>query len=221
MHVQCVSFQRSGHHLLMEHLKRHAWLRYGVGVPPERTANQWRVGWFTYCEFYNHCKKTPCIDGALLQKHHDEGARVLPHWVSRPEQKHIIQWRHPVNSIISLFEWKNERIKHYLPWARFAAEQGRMWSKWVLKWVHNNKAEHCFVLSYERLTTQPLECVNEALQLIGIDETATPDDLVETKVRQRDLTQWDIAPIVETTRAVRDLLEIPDEPQTLRETSPD
>jgi hypothetical protein len=26
---------------------------------------------FSYCEFYNHCKNTPCKDGRLFQKNHD------------------------------------------------------------------------------------------------------------------------------------------------------
>ncbi len=77
-----VAFPRSGHHLL------------------EQCLRLYFRDQFHYCHFDHHCKQIPCTDPKTnFQKHHDYKLFL----VNNPSTNYIIQYRHPIESLISLY----------------------------------------------------------------------------------------------------------------------
>lgn len=147
--IQCVSFPRSGHHLLARCLK------------------QYFSGDLHYCS--NVFRKVHFKDAKTnYQKNHDFDL-CLPntgHWY------YVIQYRHPIESVISWYKWevdnavnaeKNTKwralINRRLPfwnlytrrdtqqrWLEFIKLRIPFWQKFVQKWViQNQNPNTCFV----------------------------------------------------------------------------
>jgi len=60
------------------------------------------AGDFRYCEYYKHCKSIPCSDPiANFQKTHDFNGEVE----NSTSLYYIVQYRHPIEQIISHYEY--------------------------------------------------------------------------------------------------------------------
>ena len=152
--IQCISFPRSGHHLLVRCLTQ----MYGEQ--------------FQYCDFYNHCRKTPCRDEKTnFQKNHDFKLRL-----SLPDsQRRLIQYRHPIESIISWFEldlqqpnvWQRLTLRDtQASWETFFNEKLEYWKRFVEKWVLQPDAKEQMLVPYHLLVQDPVEQLTQIADFI-------------------------------------------------------
>jgi hypothetical protein len=149
--VQCVSFPRSGHHLLMDILS----LYYG------------RNG-FRYCEFYTHCRRSPCANPAVnFQKNHD---LALDLKVPR-NTRCLVQVRRPIESIVSWFVWQcgqyPETEDSRASWEAFAREKARFWKRFAAKWTGEDPDPGKLVVRYDKLVQKPLETTAEVVRFLS------------------------------------------------------
>ena len=131
--VICVTFPRSGHHLFARILAKYFSRDLYDGYVKKSTKH-FVAGTFCYCEYYRHCKSSPCSDVKTnFQKNHDfEGS--LP---NTRLLKYIIQYRTPVESLISNFEFdikNSKRPNEIEEWEKFASYGILYWKKFVNKW---------------------------------------------------------------------------------------
>jgi hypothetical protein len=158
-----VTFPRSGHHLLEKLLR-----------------NYWEDD-FRYCEYYTHCRRTPCRDrDTNWQKNHEFDLKLA----RTPDRFYVVQYRHPFEAISSWYQWelnsgflaeKNgelkswlQRLFHFWPklalmfepddrvrWERFLDEKLGFWRQFVEKWVLPGPADNMLLLPYGRLVADP------------------------------------------------------------------
>jgi hypothetical protein len=128
-----VTFPRSGHNLLYQLLKH-------------VLKND-----FSYCEYYTHCQKTPCSSDAQFQKNHDFDLD-LP---IEKNVKYIVQYRHPYESIASLYNFdldhgkiKNDDISN---WQSFLNHNLDYYIKFLHKWVTNKEQNQFLHIKYSDL----------------------------------------------------------------------
>ena len=141
--IQNISFPRSGHHLLV------------------RCLTQIYKDQLNYCEFYTHCRRTPCSDPATnLQKNHDFKLRIS----KSADLRYVIQYRHPVEAISSWFDLvlkepsKLERLTVWdgrLSWKWFFANKIAYWKRFVDKWVIGKAAPNQLLVPYHALIRDP------------------------------------------------------------------
>ena len=96
-------------------------------------ANCWTFSCFNneinFCEFYTGCNQTPCINpNTNYQKHHDLELDMK----IDPKENYLIQYRHPLESITSLYNhglkerrWYNGDSKE--TWIRFCNQNIKYW----------------------------------------------------------------------------------------------
>jgi len=105
--VCCITFPRSGHHLLVNCLLKY--FSRDINYPATEghlTFKQCRqvlhAGDFHYCEYYNHCKSIPCTDPTVnFQKYHD----IHMGFEFDRAKKFVIQYRHPIETIVSYYNF--------------------------------------------------------------------------------------------------------------------
>lgn len=162
--IQCITFPRSGHYLL------------------ERALHKYFGNKFHYCEFYSHCRHTPCTDPLTnFQKNHDFGLK-LP---ITDSDKYIIQYRNPIASIISWYRmhvWylqNPETASKSLvkkdckdEWLRFLNEQIEYWRGFVHKWVIDNLHPSTHWLKYEDLIGNPKKYLKAVVKYMMPGEKA-------------------------------------------------
>lgn len=166
--IICVSFPRSGHHLLVNFLFKY--FSRDVDYPElkgedarKKCDKTLSAGELHYCEFYNHCKSYPCIDPAInFQKNHDSLLDMQP----KDGYFYIIMYRHPLESIVSLYKWN---VKDWLDniftgktvdfsrsgWERFANNKIVLWKNFVRKWIIDKDRGNYLFISYEELIEFP------------------------------------------------------------------
>ena len=163
--VVCATFPRSGHHYLVNLLSAvlHSKL--------------------VYCESYT----TGIVDGANLIKDHDfELNRVAD-----TSENYIIQIRHPLNAIISLFEQRlrmNVLSDTLADWELHAQREMAYWvnfySKWVLG-VAGSNAFQAVLIRYEDLVTNPSVPVTAAIRHLGFSPPPNlQNDSLQTALSQ-------------------------------------
>lgn len=106
--IQCVTFPRSGHHLLVNMLFKY----FSKDVKyPEILGGEThgkgkeiiRAGNIYYCEFYAHCLTSFCTDPKTnFQKNHDADDLSL----KNPDYYYIIQFRNPMHAITSFYNFE-------------------------------------------------------------------------------------------------------------------
>ena len=171
--VVSVSFPRSGHHLLERCLR---------GVFP---------GEVHYCDFYRHCRRSPCIDARTnLQKTHDFNLRLT----RAPGYLYVVQFRHPLEAIVS---WYEAELRHRhksrigepplrravkltfvndseVYWRFFLAKYLRFWRKFVHKWAVDPQPG-TILLAYPALVLHPQEELTRIAEAVATGDRPTAD----------------------------------------------
>jgi len=214
--ILCVTYPRSGHHLLVNMLLKYFSrdIEYpdtdDSRISPNGVNDEViTAGGFNYCEFYGHCNSVPCSDPRTnFQKNHDFELRLR----KDRNRKHIVQYRHPLNALISLYEARLEtrasagiqcedssrewldfigccQLKDALgAWSRMRYRKvpGRIlyWKLFSRKWILNGDLPDACHLSYERLTEQPARALAEVIAFIDPDENPDLDLIGEITARQ-------------------------------------
>ena len=173
--IQCISFPRSGHHLLVRCLTQ----MYGEH--------------FQYCDFYNHCRKTPCLDQKTnFQKHHDFKLRFSP----SESQRCLIQYRHPVESISSWFElalkqpnvWQKMTLRDdQTSWEKFFDNKLIYWKLFIEKWVLKADAREQMLVPYHVLMQNPVEQLTQIADFIW-PMVAVPEFKFEWVLKIQDIS---------------------------------
>lgn len=180
--VVSVSFPRSGHHLLERCLR---------GLFP---------GEVQYCDYYRHCRHSPCLEARTnLQKCHDFDLRLerAPGWM------YVIQYRHPLEAIVS---WYEAELRHRhkarpgeprlrkafkltflqdseIYWRFFLAKYVRFWRRFVEKWALA-PPPGAWLLSYGDLVRQPIDQLQRIAAVVATGEPPGRAD-VERVVREQ------------------------------------
>jgi len=160
--ILCFSFPRSGHHLLVHLLAQY--FSGNIEFPEGKSHNKkLDVGDLHYCEFYRHCYTLGCDDPLVnFQKNHDfELNSTLP-----LEWSHIVQCRHPIESVISWIERFDRRITDMDSWHWLAKERILHWKKFMHKW-----AIECLPLSivpYHNLVKNPQLYLEKIIRGMGV-----------------------------------------------------
>jgi len=167
--IQLVTFPRSGHHLVVNVL-----LKYFSGninfpiTDGKKTDTECteiiRAGGINYCEFYNHCQKTPCTDQTVnLQKNHDFNLSLA----NEENNRYIILIRNPLESLVSFFNFfldlpikqsiiNGNVILDKKGWEDFATKEILFWKDFSNKWILNNRKVNFLFFTYEEILRNPL-----------------------------------------------------------------
>lgn len=151
--TECMTYPRSGHHLL-EGLLRPI---YGSD--------------FHYSEFYEDDRHLDTHPETNVQKNHDFGLTARN---DKDDRQYIVQVRTPIESLTSyyLFEYRNQE-KTKASWEAFAMTQAVVWADFYTKWVVEPCPRPRLVLKYSDLVWKPRETlarVAEFLTGLGLTE---------------------------------------------------
>ena len=168
--IQCLTYPRSGHHLLVNILAR-----YFGDVPnfdsrsieTGKDRSHFSAGKFAYCEYYTHCRKTPCINlDTNFQKSHDFNSTVPV----KPNQFYVVQYRAPYPAIISGFILASEVLKSVddseKSWKAYLERNYVRYKRFYKKWVLEQENELCYILKYEELVQNPFDRACEVIEFI-------------------------------------------------------
>jgi hypothetical protein len=175
--IQHVSFPRSGYYITVKCLR---------GILP---------GMIHRCEFYNHCRQTPCTDPKTnYQKNHDLHLRLK----QVPQFHYIIQYRHPIESIAS---WYVMNLEHARPIKKlflsmmdseklfkiFFLQKINFWKRFVQKWIIGNRSNNTHFISYHELLKNPVDVLLQTAQFIHPFEQVSRS-AVEKVVAEQNIT---------------------------------
>jgi len=151
-YVQCVSFPRSGHHLLVRTLGRFFGRKRGS---------------FRYCSFYNCCRTVPCINpDTCFAKNHDHHGKLS----IVQDRLYVVQIRHPLPATVSNYplHLRHARQSGFEPysWEEFAVINVTKWRKMVRRWALSQSTPPQIVLRYEDLVADPFTQVSEVVRLL-------------------------------------------------------
>ncbi|MBD3345351.1 MAG: hypothetical protein GF401_09850 [Chitinivibrionales bacterium] len=173
--IQCVTYPRSGHHLLADLL-----ICYYAKDPRTSLSSHDHfiaVNRFQYCEYFNHCKTVPCTDHeTTYQKNHD---MHLDQPVN-PDYNYIIQYRNPLESLVSFFtvssvehSWiKDEGVES---WQKFSEENIVYWKQFAEKWLSRKQPLKALYVNYGDLLANPSQKLQEVIDYL---EPGAPIDTV-------------------------------------------
>lgn len=161
-----VSWPRSGHHLLARLLQ----LYFG-----DR---------FNYCEFYKTvdcCKTVPCQRAGYIcfSKNHDykQAVPILPN------TRYLVQYRRFSPALVSNFELYVRRTPgndSARGFSTFARREARRYIQFVERWTQADTPNSVFAaVSYESLTDEPLDTMQQVARLFAPHEEPDTDKLRE------------------------------------------
>ena len=192
-----VSYPRSGHHLLANMLFKY----FSKNLDFQNTdgLNEYAeiicAGELNYCDYYNHCKTPGCTDETVnFQKNHD-----LDLSLEKKDYKYIIQYRGPVESNVSLFEFAHK--KNLLEgglrkeWENHSFGMTHPWVSWMMKWFEEKDNENYLFISYDDLVKNTQDHLTRVVKFI--EPTKNPDiqlikSIIETqkiKTKTGDITR--------------------------------
>lgn len=109
-----------------------------------------------------------CMSGgkAIVQLDHDH---FLNNTID-PEQRYIVQYRHPLLSIASWMEAHNP-VPGNIPliWEPFLADKLAFWTGHVRRWGPQNKMPNRLIVLYEDFVCSPVVWVSKILDHMGIE----------------------------------------------------
>jgi hypothetical protein len=202
--VICVSFPRSGHHLLINILLKYfsSNVNYPLtsGENTDRDCNRTLIaGKLVYCEYYNHCNTMPCIDkNTNFIKNHDFSLNLD----ILPDYYYIILYRKPIEAIISLYEFtlkdsnKNSFFGNNVgqtkkDWENFSKEAIYFFKSFIKKWMINNKNRYngrLLFVTYEDLINNPKLVMNQVIKFIepqeGVDHKLLKESINNAKIKK-------------------------------------
>jgi hypothetical protein len=175
--VVCISFPRSGHHLLTNALMKYFSqdISYKEIKDSTECNEVYQAGALFYCEYYDHCQTHPCSDFRTnFQKNHDFQLDL-----ECRSEKQLIQIRHPIESIISYYKYCYE-VKEYSrnDWLYFAQDKATYWKKFVQKWVIQNDCKNSMVVLYNDILSSPAETISNIVLFMEPNDSIN-NDLLE------------------------------------------
>lgn len=147
--TECVSFPRSGHHLLEGLLLRY----YGEQG-------------MRYCEPYAHPERRMEVDPTTrFQKNHDFDLDTPV----RTDRQYLVQIRYPLDSLVSLFKLNVKQSG--LPdtpasWTNFAVNKTGYWMRFYKKWVLDH-IDRRLVVNYSDLVAEPVDMMARVVRFLG------------------------------------------------------
>ncbi|MBW2046214.1 MAG: hypothetical protein JRI96_15265 [Deltaproteobacteria bacterium] len=168
--IQCITFPRSGHHLLVNCLARYFGedlLFDSRSIESGKDRSHFSAGELVYCEYYHHCGQTPCADPKTnFQKNHDFGLKLE----NNLSYNYIIQYRHPIESIVSYYKFQTE-YSHTIEnnkqnWMSFFKKSMVYWAGFTHKWIIKNKNPQTYYLLYFDLVNNPGVKLKEVIGFI-------------------------------------------------------
>lgn len=167
----CISFPRTAHQLLHRCLE--TYFREAL----------------VYCEFYSHCGQIPCINPRNnFQKFHDLNLNLY----NNLSYNFIIQYRHPIESIISWYKLDLESGKSSVnednkrEWIQFFNNKIVFWQRFVKKWIIENTNPFTYYLNYRNFISEPKTKLQEVIKFM-CPTTKIDIDLVSLIVAQNDI----------------------------------
>ncbi len=201
--IQNISFPRSGHHLLVRCLTQIFGERLG------------------YCEYYTHCRTTPCPEPANnLQKNHDFHLRLQ--W--SPQYSYLVQYRHPIEAIDSWFTYRLNHPNRWERWTirdtkwhwhRFFSRKLKYWRRFIEKWVVDQDRDNVLTMDYRDFVRYPRRQLERIVKFV--DRENEPDQsrldwvlkIQEIKARRPIVTHqyYDARWVVDVERQLQPMLE--------------
>lgn len=172
--INFITFPRSGHHFLMDCFILAYEAKHGLEkshFPDSKQISDrptYQKGELTYCEFYKHCRKSPCSSGHIFQKNHDFDLDFEP----PKDNIVVVQLRHPAYSFSS-FQEMDWRQGIQIPLPQHVRMKMPYWSRFVDKWRDRGDC----VIKYEDLVADPRKFVEviAALSDLEVDISAVPE----------------------------------------------
>ncbi len=175
--IQGVSLPRSGHNMLVIHLKQYFGQHvdcpdYRKRLLPSFSKRQTRRrterlevnSTFHYCEYYYSCRSIPCPDANnKFQKSHDFQLD-LP---VLAEESYLVQTRHPMGLLISWYELrlkKGRELDTVAGWLRFVQRKIPYVDGFLDKWIPATKSGG-LLLDYDDYLSRPVDGLSRAIQL--------------------------------------------------------
>ncbi|MBJ3777327.1 sulfotransferase domain-containing protein [Acuticoccus mangrovi] len=172
-YASCVSWPRSGHHLLVRLLSA----AFGDS--------------FQYCEYYKAqqepghdcCGSFPCTKpGISMSKQHDFD---LKHDLPR-DARLIVQFRKFLPAVVSEYElYCNKRPAEHdtkASFIRYARGRAKEYPIFIHKWVRTPRSNRV-VIDYDDLMQSPSEQLNRVAKFYGVDLTAVDLDEILNSAR--------------------------------------
>ena len=181
--VQGVSLPRTGHNMLVIHLKQYfgehvdcpKYKNYllpalAKHLQRSRTADDARTSTFHYCEYYYSCRSHQCVDADnKFQKSHDFD---LDHPIDNAVP-HIVQTREPIALLISWFEMrlaKNRETDSVAGWQAFVNEKLPYVDGFLRKWQPVAESNG-LLIDYEEYLLAPDQWLEKAVRVFIGEQT--------------------------------------------------
>ena len=179
--VQGVSLPRTGHNMLVIHLKQYFADHVDCPkykdflIPPLakrrtriKTADDHRTPRFHYCEHYYSCRSIPCVDADnKFQKSHDFDLD----WPVDTSIPHLVQVRDSVSLLISWYEMrlkKNREIDSPDGWRAFVAKNIPYVEGFLRKWLPVAETNG-LVIEYEDYLSIPDQWLEKVIHMFQGD----------------------------------------------------
>lgn len=197
--ITCVTFPRSGHHMLINVLLKYFsgnlnYLETGGDKTETMCVDVLTAGDLQYCEFYKHCEQIPCSNPKTnFQKNHDFGLK-LP---QTDKDFYIVLYRHPLESIVSIYNYYlNNNISALYAsninfnkegWLAHANKSIILWKDFVKKWVVGKWSKNYLFMSYEEMVDFPL------ISFVNIINFIDPGKKIDLKLLNLAIKKLDIS----------------------------
>lgn len=169
-----ISFPRSGQHLF-ERLLAHIYDYYGKK--------------FSYCEFYNCCRKIPCKKKCLFQKNHDFGLNLK----IKTDEKFLILYRKDkILQLESFFRYENffrkdkfnagidyENETNFNELVKYIKKKSKYYNRFVNKYVKSNQFKQALVVEYDDFLNNSKNYIKQLVLYLNLTTDENVDSDVE------------------------------------------
>ena len=167
-----VSFPRSGQHLF-ERICRHIFLYYGKN--------------FSYCEFYECCRKIPCEKKSIFQKNHDFNLRLnfetndkfivlyRKDKIKQLESYYRFECEYKKDFYNSQIDYTNSKVFDNL--IKFIKRKNKYYKSFVNKYISSNKYPNSLIIEYDEFVTNQYEQILRIINYFEIQYTNLEKDV--------------------------------------------